>query len=188
MLPRLTQDWWLFALRGVCAILFGALAIAWPQQTVLALVLLFGAFALFDGALAVGVGLAVHRQDDRWWVVAIGGMVGVAIGLFTLLWPNITEIALLALISVWAIFTGVLEVCAASELRRMIAHEWALLLGGLASIILGVLLVVFPKAGLVGLAWMLGAYGLMFGLTLLILAHRLHGLQREIKTVSWYWI
>jgi hypothetical protein len=53
LLHALAKHWWLLLLRGICAILFGVLAFVWPGITLLTLVLLYGAFALVDGVLAL---------------------------------------------------------------------------------------------------------------------------------------
>ncbi len=78
-------------------------------------------------------------------------------------------------IASWAIITGILEVAAAIRLREEIRGEWALGLSGLLSIILGILLAVFPAAGIVALTWMIAAYAILFGVLSLVLAFRLRG-------------
>ena len=50
MLPLLSRNWWVLALRGGLAILFGFLAFVSPGITLLALVFLFGAYMIVDGA------------------------------------------------------------------------------------------------------------------------------------------
>src|SRR5579859_4354718 len=184
MLTQLTRNWWMFAVRGVVAILFGVVAIIRPQQTALALVMVFGAFALLDGLLAVVAGLASHADHERWGAIAIGGLVEILIGLFTLLRPNLTELVLHSFIACWGIFKGIFEIGAAIELRQLIAHEWALLLGGVASAVLGLLLVVFPGASTVGLVWLLGFYGLVFGAAWLVLAFRMRAFHPAVEALD----
>ena len=76
MLTQLARNWWVLALRGVAAILFGVLAFIWPSLTVAALVILFGAYALVDGVFAI-VGAVQHRHEhDRWWVLLLEGIAG----------------------------------------------------------------------------------------------------------------
>jgi uncharacterized membrane protein HdeD (DUF308 family) len=184
MLSMFTRNWWTFALRGLVAVIFGILALIWPEQTVLALVLLFGAFALADGILAVIAGIASHRYFESWWAMLLRGVLGILIGLLTFLWPNTTALVLLYFIAAWAVLTGIFEIVAAIQLRRLIAGEWAMILSGLLSILFGVLLFVFPGAGAVALVWLIGVYAIAFGILLIVLALRLRGLRREFETAA----
>jgi uncharacterized membrane protein HdeD (DUF308 family) len=177
MLEKIASNWWLYAVRGVVAILFGILAIIWPKETILALVLLFGAYALLDGVFSVFAGIASYQYFSRWWAV-LEGVAGILIGVLTFFWPNITALVLLYFIAAWALMTGIFEIVVAIQLRREITGEWALILSGLLSMVLGVLLFVFPGAGAVSLVWLIGIYAILFGITLIILAFRLRSLRR----------
>jgi uncharacterized membrane protein HdeD (DUF308 family) len=174
----------MFALRGLFAVIFGVVALVWPQATLLALVLLFGAYALVDGIFATAFGIASYEGNDRWWVMLLEGLVGIIIGVLTLFWPDKTALVLLYLIAAWALVTGILEIVAGIQLRRVITNEWMLILSGILSTIFGVLLVVFPSAGLVGLVWLIGVYALLFGISLISFAFRLRGLRPEAGTTG----
>src|SRR3954465_14496479 len=84
MLETLTRHWWVLAVRGGAAVLFGLLALIWPGITILALVLLFGAYALVDGVLALYTALSDRpaAQGRRGWLarggVGGGGAAGLA--------------------------------------------------------------------------------------------------------------
>jgi len=184
MLEQISRNWWLYAVRGVVAIIFGVVAFAQPVQALQALVLVFGAYALVDGIFAIFAGIAASRYFDRWWAVLLEGVVGVVIGLLTFFWPNITALVLLYFIAAWALITGIFEIVAAIQLRRVITGEWALILSGLLSMVFGVLLFVFPAAGAVSMVWMIGVYAILFGITLIILAFRLRSLGREFETAN----
>ncbi len=175
MLEQISRNWWLYAVRGVVAIIFGVVALIWPGQTLQALVLVFGAYALVDGIFAVIAGIASYRYFERWWAVLLEGVVGVIIGLLTFFWPSITAFVLLYFIAAWALITGIFEIVAAIQLRRVITGEWALILSGLLSILFGVLLVVFPGAGALSVVWLIGIYAIVFGISEIILAFRLRG-------------
>jgi uncharacterized membrane protein HdeD (DUF308 family) len=107
---------------------------------------------------------------------------GILFGVLTFFWPNITALVLLYFIAAWALITGIFEIVAAIQLRRVITGEWALILSGLLSMIFGVLLFVFPGAGAVSLVWLIGIYAILFGITLIILAFRLRSLRQEVET------
>jgi uncharacterized membrane protein HdeD (DUF308 family) len=116
-------------------VIFGLLALIWPQITLLALVLVFGVYAIVDGVAAL-VAAARGRQlagGSRGWLV-LEGLLGIAAGIVALLWPGITALALLWVIAAWAVPTGVLEIVAAVRLRRVLDNEWLVVVAGILSI------------------------------------------------------
>ncbi len=181
MLNQLTRNWWLYAVRGVIAILFGIAALIWPVQMKHILVALFGAFAVADGIFALIAGFTLNPFFDRWWAVLFEGVVGILIGCVAFIWPNVTARILLYFVAIWAIVTGIFEIVAAVEFRRLIKGEWLLILSGVPSIVFGVLLFVFPKAGLVSLVLLIGIYAIAFGIALVVGSFRMHHLQNELK-------
>ena len=184
MFAQMFRNWWMLALRGMLAIVFGILALIWPDTTKLALVLLFGAFALTDGSLAVAAGIAMSKYFERWWALLLEGLTGIVIGILTFVWPNVTGLVLLFFIAAWAILTGIFEIVAAMQFRKVISGEWAMILSGLMSVLLGILLVVFPAAGAVSLVWLIGMYAIAFGILTLVFAFRLRSLSRDLRTVG----
>ena len=179
---NLSQTWWLVVLRGLVAVLFGVAAFVWPGLTTLALVIMFGVYALVDGLFAVVTGLTHIQDTPRWWVFLLEGLVGIIAGVVAVLFPAVATLALLALVAAWAIITGVLEIAAAIRLRREIANEWFLALGGVLSIGLGLLLIFRPLAGGLALIWTIGAYALIFGVLLISLGFRLRNWTAPVQT------
>ncbi len=169
----LARNWWAVAIRGLVAVLFGILALVVPHLTLAVLILLFGAYALADGIFGIVAAVRAAERGARWGTLLVEGLWGVAIAAVAFIWPGETALVLLYLIAFWAIFTGVFEILAAVRLRREIVNEWLLGLAGLASVVFGVLLVVFPGAGALTVIWLIGAYALVFGVLLLGLAFRL---------------
>ncbi|HVH06477.1 MAG TPA: HdeD family acid-resistance protein [Myxococcota bacterium] len=167
----LARHWWLFLLRGLISILFGVLAFVWPGITLASLVLVFGAFAFADGVFAL-VGALRGGGREPWWLLILEGLVGIGIGIITVVSPGITALALLFYIAIWAIATGVLEIGSAIALRKEIEHEWLLGLSGLASVVFGVLLIARPGAGALTVLWLIGGYALVFGVLLVMLSFR----------------
>jgi uncharacterized membrane protein HdeD (DUF308 family) len=174
MLDRMSRDWWIIALQGIAAVIFGVLAIIWPGITLLALVFLFAAYALVDGVLALirGVRGEGGRRD---WTQVLLGIVGIAAGVIAYAVPGITAYALLLVIAAWAIASGLIELKAAYQLREVIRREWLLALDGLVSIVFGLVLVVFPSAGALAVVWLIGSFAVASGVILLMIAFRMRG-------------
>jgi uncharacterized membrane protein HdeD (DUF308 family) len=190
MLDVLARYWWLVALRGALALLFGVLALVWPAITIGVLVLLFGAYAFVDGAFALGTAIfgGARAEGRRTWLV-VEGVAGILAGLVTFFWPAITALALLWLIAAWALVTGVLEIVTAIRLRRELTGEWLLALTGVLSVIFGIVLLVRPGAGALALIWVIGIYAIAFGAALLFLAFRLRRIapDRAARTDTREW-
>ncbi len=171
------RNWWVVLLRGLAGILFGIVTVIAPGISLAALVLVWGAYALADGILALGTAIR-GRGPDPWWVLVLQGIAGIAAGILTFAWPGITAFVLLYLIAAWAIVTGAFEVGAAIRLRKVIEDEWLLGLSGAASVILGILLFLFPGAGALAVVLWIGAYGFVSGTLLVALSLRLHSLAK----------
>ena len=178
---EISRYWWAVALRGVLAIAVGVTALIWPAATLGVLVLLFGAYALADGLVTAGTALfgGPLTAGRRMWLL-LAGVVGIGAGLVTLAWPGITALALLWLIAVWAIVTGVMAIVAAVRLRRELANEWLLALGGLVSVAFGLSLAVRPAQGALAVIWLIGLFVIAFGATLVALAARLRHGKRSV--------
>jgi uncharacterized membrane protein HdeD (DUF308 family) len=170
---NLTRTWWLVVLRGLLAILFGVTALFWPGLTWLVLMLMFGIYAMVDGAFAMLSGLVRSRYSPRWWVFLLEGLISVAAGVIALARPGLAGFALLVVIAAWAILTGILEIAAAIRLRRELSNEWMLTFGGFLSIVFGILVLFQPAAGGLVITLMIGAYALVFGILLVALGFRL---------------
>jgi uncharacterized membrane protein HdeD (DUF308 family) len=173
MLDQLSQNWGWIELRGVAAVIFGVLAFAWPGITLVVLTLFFGAYVLTDGIFALMA--AYRRREGRRpvWPLVLVGLLGVAAGATTFLWPEMTALLLLMFIAVWALFIGIFQIAAAIRLRKEIDNEWMLGASGALSVLFGVLMIANPGAGAVALAWMIGAYSIVFGVLLIALGVRL---------------
>jgi uncharacterized membrane protein HdeD (DUF308 family) len=175
----LARNWWVVLFRGLAGIIFGLITLFAPDISLTALVLVFGAYALADGVLAMISAIRWRGETDRWWVILLEGLAGVAAGVITLFWPGITALTLLYMIAAWALLTGALEIAAAIRLRKVIAGEWLLVLSGIVSIVFAALLALFPAAGALALVLWIGAYAVVFGALLIAFAFRLRSWGRS---------
>jgi uncharacterized membrane protein HdeD (DUF308 family) len=162
--------------RGIVGVVIGIVAFAWPGVTITALVVIFGAYALIDGVTNLMLGLTRSAARGRSWVHALQGVVGIAAGVLTFIWPGVTALVLVLFIASWAIVTGAIEVAAAIKLRKEISGEWMLALSGLLSIAFGILVLAFPFAGAVGISWVLGTYAMIGGIVLIALGVKLRSM------------
>jgi uncharacterized membrane protein HdeD (DUF308 family) len=165
--------WWMFVVRGVVAVLFGVLAIAMPKISLLALVVLYGAFAMVDGVFSLVTAARRGRAGERCGWFLFEGLVGIGAAIVAFSWPGITAVVLLALIAAWAILTGISAVAAAIRMRKHVKGEWMLAVSGVLSIVFGALLLVDPSVGALAVVWMIGAYAIAFGILLIGLGIRL---------------
>ena len=184
MLDVLTRNWWAMALRGVAAIIFGILCFIWPGITLLALTLLFGAYASVNGVLALIAAVQRAGREDRWWALLVEGIVGIAAGIITFLLPGLTAFGLVYLIAAWAIVTGVFEIITAIRLRKEIEGEWLMVLLGTLSIIFGLFIAIFPLVGAMSLIWVIGSFAIAFGVFMIILAFQLREIHEHRRPIG----
>jgi uncharacterized membrane protein HdeD (DUF308 family) len=173
-IDAIARRWWTLVLRGLAAITFGVLTLAAPRISLFSLVIIWAAYAFADGVFALLFAARGAREHRPWGWLLFEGLVGIGAAIATVAWPNITALVLLVTIGVWAIMTGVAEIAAAIELRRVIRHEWLLGLSGLLSIAFGAFVLVSPSAGALAVLWMIGTYAVVFGVVLVALGFRLH--------------
>lgn len=179
----LIPNWKALLFRGLLGVLVGIVALLWPSITLAWLVLLFGVYALADGILALVAAVRRGAEGQR-WILIVEGLVGILIGFAAFVWPGMTTLVLVDLIAFWAIFTGVLEISYAVRMRRELPGEFYLGLAGVASIVLGILMLAWPAAGAFAIVVMLGAYALIFGISMLVLAFRLRSLSSQFDAVQ----
>ena len=179
LLRSLADNWWLLLLRGIAAIAFGVLAFFWPGLTLVTLTLLWGAYALIDGVIAIWVAFNASDGDagPRWWL-GLSGVAGILAGSLTFYYTGTTTLVLLMFIAAWAIVIGVLQIWGAIALRKVLEHEWLLILNGVLSVAFGVILLVQPGAGALAFVWMIAWYAIFFGCLYIALAFRLKQYKR----------
>lgn len=173
--------WWTFILRGVLAIAFGLLAFLAPGLGIGVLVGLFAAWALIDGATNLWEGIQRRTKDRSWWLSVLEGIVSLVAGVLALLFPVWAAATLVLLIAVWAIVTGVFEIVAAIRLREQIQGEFWMGLAGVASILYGVVLILFPAAGALAIVWLIGGFAIAFGAFMIVLGWRLRAIDQMAK-------
>lgn len=172
MNETLLRSWWMPALRGIVAVVFGLLALLCTDMTLFWLIALFGAYALLGGAVWAAGALRNRHVDARWRAPMFIGLLGIGAGLLTLTHPAPTTLVLVVLIGAHALATGLLDLAAALRLRKFIRGERLLGLSALTSIAFGVSVSVAPYTGADAFGPLVGSYTLVSGLALLGLSVR----------------
>jgi len=178
----LQRNWWALLLRGLAAIAFGILTWYQPGISLASLVLLFGVYSTADGILGVWSAVAGPKDHESWWVMLLGGLLGIGIGLLAFFAPGVTALALLFYIAIWAIAKGVLEIVAAIRLRKEIKGEFWFILSGLASILFGILLTAQPGAGALAVLWLIATYAVVFGVILVMMAFKARSFASQLAS------
>ena len=155
MMRPFIGSWKRLAVHGVAAVLFGLATLVWPSITLWALVVLWGAFVFVDGITALSAAITDRMLVHRGWV-AFSGLTGIAAGVVTFLWPSITALALLVVIATWSFLVGGARIAFAISTRKQLHGTWSIALGGIVLVLLGVLLLIDPGAGAIGITWAIG--------------------------------
>jgi len=176
MIRAISKYWWVFTLRGIIAIAFGLAALVWPALTLGVVVLLFGLFALFEGLLAILTSFG--KGDEKGgWTLMLEGLAGILVCVIVLLgtsigamlWPRVAAVMLVFYIAGWAILAGIFKIITAFRIRKEVKGEWILGLSGLISILVGLILILRPGAGVLAVAWLIGLYAIILGIFQLLL-------------------
>jgi uncharacterized membrane protein HdeD (DUF308 family) len=184
MNEMLSRSWRMLALRGVIAILFGVLALAWPALTLLVFAALFAAYALLTGVVLVVGSLKSRKSNEDWWLPLMVGLVSLGAGAIATIHPDLTALVLVLVVGANAMVTGVLDIATAIRLRKSIRNEGLLILNGVVSIAFGVLVFLFPDAGALALVWLISFYAILSGILLLAFAFRLRAKTKGTTTVE----
>jgi uncharacterized membrane protein HdeD (DUF308 family) len=176
------QNWGMFIVRGILALALGVLVFAAPAPTLVALIFVFGFYAIVDGILAIALGASTPGGPR--WLIVLAGILGIAIGAYTFVSPAITAVALVLFIGAFAIVRGVAEVGTAISLRDSIHSAWLYVLSGIVSIVFGAYLVVAPGDGVLAVLFLIGYYALFAGVMYLAIGLRLRGVNKTQETHS----
>ncbi len=180
MMGLIKGVWWIFLVKGILGILFGLMALFMPGVAMASLVMAFGAYAFVDGASTLWAAIKNRKADGQWWLLALEGLLGLVIGWMALSSPGTVSLAFLMFYAIWAIFGGVLRILTALRLRKEIEGEWFMIAGGVISVLFGGFLLTQPVAGLVSIMWMIGAFALIVGISLVMLAMKARGFAKKV--------
>jgi len=173
------RSWWVFLLYGVAAIVFGIVLLAWPEYSVIAMVMAFGILALLDGAVSLLSAILRDLALPRWLLV-VYALVSIGFGLAALVWPMQMATAMLWLIALWLVVAGLARLVFAIQVRKLINGEWLMALSGALALALGILFLVRPHIGLVAVMVWIAIGALLYGVLQVIVALRLRARNRTL--------
>lgn len=171
----MARYWWVFLVRGIAALAFGVMAVAWPHIALASLILVWGAYALVDGVFSLFAAFTGGVHGDDRWLVGLQGAISIAAGLVAFASPGITALVLVMFIAAWSIGIGVLLIYTGIRLRNEITGEFWLELAGFISVVFGFLIIARPMAGALALIWVIAGYAILFGLLFIGFAFKMKG-------------
>jgi uncharacterized membrane protein HdeD (DUF308 family) len=169
----------MFLFRGIAAILFGILTLVWPKLSLVALVLMFGIFAVISGVTAVAAALR-NTGEGGWGFLLFEGILGILAGVIALVWPGITAFAFLYLLAAWAIVTGILQLVAPLSFPMSVGRGFLMVLSGLVSIVFGIVIAAQPASGLLAVVWLIGVYAIIIGVTYVVVFFQARSLETSL--------
>ncbi|MDA2918325.1 HdeD family acid-resistance protein [Desulfobacterota bacterium AH_259_B03_O07] len=175
----LAEFWWAFVLRGILAVIFGIAAIMWPGKTLQLLLFIIGIYFFADGIVIMFT--AFNNKDD-WWMLFIEGIISMLFGIVIFFLPGITALILLYLVAMWALFTGLFELITVFRLPKGHSAFRFLVVMGILSVLLAILLIVFPGEGAVAAIWLIGIYAILFGISTVIFGLKLRSFEDQLDT------
>jgi uncharacterized membrane protein HdeD (DUF308 family) len=151
------NSWWMLAIRGIIALLFG-LAVFIRPNIFTSFTFLFGMYALVDGIMAAGTAMDERASNGRWWIVLLEGLVGIVFGLLAMF----TTMSLLYVVAFWALIMGILELASVFAMQRSFRHDWTMMIAGIASVVFGMVFF-FAGKSVLSLLWLVGIFAIVFG-------------------------
>jgi uncharacterized membrane protein HdeD (DUF308 family) len=177
-----SRCWWVPALRGVAGLVFGVLAIMWPDITMLTLVVLFAAYALLGGAVAVAGAIQNRRSSEDWWLYLVLGLTGIVTAAIAVLHPALTALLLVLVVAAYALVNGVTEIAVGIQLRKSGQRDTTMIISGAASILFGILIFMFPYSGALALVALVSLFAVFTGVLSLMLAFQMRAARSRPVT------
>lgn len=177
---HLDKYWWMIALRGLIAVIFGFLALAWPGLTMEVLVLWFGIYVFLDGIFGIISSYRAAVHHEKWWLMLLDGVLGVFVGIYAFVAPAAMVLILTILIGAWALVSGIFEMAAAFTGPWGKTGKWTLGVAGLFSILVGILMFWNPVGAALSITILIGAYATAFGILLIIMGFKIKNMHGEV--------
>lgn len=174
------QVWYWPVLRGVLAIIFGIVALSWPDKTAAVIIWVVGIFAVVDGVVEIVEGIRRRGTGNGTAVLVTMGVLSLAVGVVLLVWPGKTAIVLTWIVGFWAVVYGLFQTVASLDLRKVPGSGWGWgVVAGLLGIVFGLLVLLNVNAGLVSIVWLLALFAIVWGVMLVAFGFQIRSLGRR---------
>jgi uncharacterized membrane protein HdeD (DUF308 family) len=169
--------WWLVLIRGVCAVIFGILALFLPGVAFLSFVFVFAAYALVEGVVEIVHAVRVRHRDPRWgWLLALG-IIAVVAAIVAFVFPAIAGLVggtfILAMIAFYGVAMGIAGFPAAASMtdggRKVLGYVVSVL-SIVFGVILAIITLVAPFSAILTLIWVIGVWAIVTGVALILAA------------------
>ena len=168
-------------LLGILAVIVGIIAIAWPQATILALVILFAVYAFMDAGLQAARAFSSRSAGPVFGHLLLA-LIDLAAGVVALVWPGPTALVLVLVVGIWAFIGGVFEIFAAFQSGETAGTRALFTVAGLVSILFGILLFAHPNVGAVTLALLFGLFALIYGFSQITMGIELRRAEKAVDS------
>jgi uncharacterized membrane protein HdeD (DUF308 family) len=181
---QVTKMRWVLGLHGLASVVFGVMILAWPDISLYALTILFGAYTLATGILEFGTAFTTQGTEERAWLI-LRGLLGITVGVLVFAWPGISALALLYVIGAYAIAFGILCIGASLRLPLDGRDRASMILMGLVAIVFGIVIFAEPGAGALAVLGLIAAFALVTGIIELVVSTAGEKLlERKVKTFA----
>ncbi|HKE52895.1 MAG TPA: DUF308 domain-containing protein [Actinomycetes bacterium] len=157
---RVTAVWWWFLIVGVLWTLFGMYVLSYRVGSLYAVAGLVGASFILGGVSEL---LVASRVESWRWLFILLGILSVAAGIMTFVWPDITLYIVSIFVAWYLIIFGILHVVM-SLAEEKVPWWWTQLLLGIAELVLGVWAVRSWQRSLFTLVTLVGVWAIFFGI------------------------
>ena len=181
------QVWYWPVLRGVLAILFGIIALAWPDKTAAVIIWVIGIFAVVDGIVEIIEGIRRRGTGSGTAFLVTMGVLSLAVGIVLLVWPGKTAIVLTWIVGFWAVVYGLFQTVASLDLRKVPGSGWGWgVFAGILGLVFGLLVLFNVNACLVSIVWILAIFAILWGVMLIAFGVQIRSLGRQAGKAATY--
>lgn len=165
----LNRPWWELILRGIFIMIFGILAIAYPDLTLAVFVIFFGAFVFIEGIFQMVGAFAAKADNPQWALMFISGLFSFMVGFIVLAWPGMSALVLLYFIGAWFLISGTVQLVFGLRAIGDGTKAGVHIVGGILGIMIGMLAFIWPGATAMSIIWIIGLFAIFFGIQLIAL-------------------